>query len=87
MAKSKVNDPRSTGKRAKDKEASKRRTKALKRKNELKSAETEQAKKVIHNMQQGRVEKAKKQRSYDAKDKANTLKMKKARVQKVRVES
>ena len=45
MAKTKVNDPRPAGKRAKDKEANKSRTKALKRKNQLKSAETKQEKK------------------------------------------
>ena len=82
MAKTKVNDPRSTGKRAKDKEANKSRTKALKRKDELKSAETKQAKKVIHKVQQRQASKAKKQRSFDAKDKANTLKRKKARGKK-----
>jgi hypothetical protein len=82
MSKSKINDPRPAGKRAKDKEANKSRTKALKRKNQLKSAETKQEKKVIHKVQQRQVKKAKKQRSYDAKDKAITLKMKKARGKK-----
>ena len=79
---SKQTDPRSTGKRAKTREANKQRQQSIKRANEIKTAETYLERREVHMAHKRQAEKTKQKRGFSDKDKERTLERKKAAAKK-----